>query len=131
MMQSNNPYNRVDDGIGSGLVGGAIVGGTLAAGAQFGTKAALRGMKKPVREFTRRAHDDIRYSNASGVPVTDGQRARATVGDAAMRKASSFSQSVKGYHGKAFGSGKSKALTYGAAALGGSLIGGIADGMNN
>ncbi len=44
MMYSNQPYQRVDDGIGSGLVGGAVVG----AAALGGFHAAGRQMAKTV-----------------------------------------------------------------------------------
>jgi hypothetical protein len=36
MMASNQPFRRVDDGIGSGLVGGAVVGGAMAGGFRAG-----------------------------------------------------------------------------------------------
>ncbi len=110
MMQSNNPYKRVDDGIGAGLVSGAVIGGAAAAGfhRQGGAIA------------NRMATTPIRMGQTAGTGSRMGPR---------MVQAG---QRMGGFHAKNFGgSGRRKALAYGAAALGGAILGGSIDGMRN
>lgn len=114
-MQSNNPYRRVDDGIGSGLVGGAVIGAGVAGGFQMGGRAlsgALSG-RGPIR-----------------LPQNAGNYSmRSMAAGQARRYAGKAGATLQGLHTSAFGgSGKRKAAAYGLAAAGGAVLGGLIDG---
>jgi len=114
MMQTNNPYNRVDDGIGAGVVGGAVIGGAAMAGFQYGAGRLSSSItNRPIR---------------MGGGGSFGTKAKGYAGSQVRRAAAR----TGAMHNKFMaGSGKRKALTYGAAALGGALLGGIADSVND
>jgi hypothetical protein len=112
-LNSNQPYGRVDNGIGTGLMGGAIIGAAATAGAQFGGAMAvskMRDYKATLRDraaFTGSDLDRNRYENLT----------KAT-------------HKVNGYRKAAFGSGWRKAVSYGVGALAGAAIGGAIDANN-
>ncbi|GAK42026.1 hypothetical protein TCA2_4518 [Paenibacillus sp. TCA20] len=122
MMQSNNPYNRVDEGIGSGLVAGAVVGGASMAGLQFGGTQAARGLRNMANPVLSR--------NAAARAIDGGIPKMATAQGVAASGAKHLGNGIRGARKMAFGGGRNKLLSYGVGALGGAAIGGIADGMN-
>jgi hypothetical protein len=132
MMYANQPYQRVDDGVGSGFVGGALLGGGLAAGAHFGTASAISGLKKPLRNAAASAASSIASSYEAGVAPSAMQEARSTIANDRFDRATRAGTAVKGYHKKIFGGGwKGKALAYGGAALGMGVLGMGADALND
>lgn len=123
MMQSNQPYGRVDDGIGAGLVGGAVIGGATTAAYQFGGKS--------VANFTASTADKLSASMAQKqLPFSQGN-IPGKVSQSFANLANTGKDLSNALHTKSFvGSGKKKAVTYGASVLAGSLLGGIGDAMN-
>lgn len=117
MMYANKPYQKVDDGVGAGLISGALVGGGLTAGMQFGANSAARG----VRGVTGNA---LRGAIAGG---------GSTRGYSKMHRGSVKTHAgIKAINKSAFGHGgmRTAGAYIGAAAIGG-LIGMAADGLND
>ncbi|WAT23542.1 hypothetical protein O0R52_22440 (plasmid) [Bacillus halotolerans] len=57
MLSSNQPYRRVDDGIGTGLVSGAVIGGAGTAGFIYGGNAAGQKLQQVNSSLTGRMID--------------------------------------------------------------------------
>lgn len=145
MMQSNNPYQKVDDGIGGGLIGGAAIGSAVAYGAYAGTRMArgkqltnARSQMSQARELRnnvmRNASPDI-FGVMKGNMAAQGSRIAQDSARAGTKGGAG------GMHNKLFGGtkigagkmrmGRRTAATAAASVIGGALLGGVIDGANN
>jgi hypothetical protein len=82
MLASNQPYQRVDDGIGAGVVGGAVIGGAAVYGARKGIQAGMtHSMNKGMNAF------DSEASRSSAITPTKYTPEGGAYQDIADRKA--------------------------------------------
>lgn len=128
MMQSNQPYQRVDDGIGAGLIGGAVVGGALAGGAYFGLPH-LRGRGKTVMSSSLKG-GNVNIDPSVLKTLNAEQKAQMGIDESFTERKLRGNKIGKKMHGKMFGSGRRAAVTGGISLLGGGIIGAGIDGMN-
>jgi hypothetical protein len=126
MLQSNQPYQRVDDGVGAGLIGGAVVGAA-------GYGATAYGLPK-----MKQTSPSLRMNNAGGSVNIDPNVLKGLSNDQRKKMGvnSEFKKSSKPSRASQvnktlFGSGKRKAITAGASIIGSSIIGASIDGANN
>jgi hypothetical protein len=135
MLQSNQPFQRVDDGIGSGLVGGAVVGGAIHGGVGgligFKGSKAMGGLEK-VGEQHARAME--RFTNTMGNPsfkkaFAVSSRAQEHV---SRKMINSMDKGVlKNIAKHGYGSNKRRMISSGASVLGGALLGAGIDAAND
>lgn len=122
MLASNQPYQRVDDGVGAGFVGGALAGGAAAGAAhKWGAKglSALSNVNNNTA-LTRSMGTDGEY----GSKYNKIARQHEAAGNG-IQKASSL-------HKKGFAGGwKGKAAAYGGSVLAGGLLGAGLDAAND
>lgn len=141
MLESNIPYRRIDDGIGTGLVGGAVAGWALYGGASaISGFSAGRRMRKagidPAKRLERAIEGYEKYYKRkyngkhpfliqvhAGIKAShlSTNEAMSYLGDGAAARAAKF----------ALGSSKSRAITKGVSILGGALAGGGIDYMSD
>lgn len=133
MLASNQPYQRVDDGVGAGFIGGAVAGGAMAGSAHmWGAKglSGLRSLNDGALNKAERAVTNI------GPRAGIGDMAKAASGlQKAQERHGKIGKVLDGsekLHGKAFGGGwKGKALAYGGSVLAGGILGAGMDAMND
>jgi hypothetical protein len=132
MMLSNQPYYRVDDGLGNGMAYGALAG----VAAMGTTQGVMFGMAR--REFNkaRDAFVKSRMTPTLALPAPQGSvegtptRALAPVHESTPPKVEMGSAQQR--YNKLFKRGlKGRALAYGGALLAGGLIGAATDAMND
>ncbi|WP_090646057.1 hypothetical protein [Paenibacillus sp. UNC496MF] len=140
MMASNQPYHKVDDGIGGGFVGGAMLGSAVVAGAQYGGAAmvgSLQGKAIGAARQLRNAQADVRYQTAAHGPnaVSDKMETRRNLYSDRFNRYAGDAKKWGGRYNKAFGAfgggWKGKAVAYGAGALGMGILGAAADAMSD
>jgi hypothetical protein len=133
MLQSNEPYFRVDDGIGAGLVGGAAVGAALAGGVHYGLNYYIDRKRNQVLDtHLRRINNLSGRLNSGSIDESrykDLSNARRQITKFRLNELNN-SNVVKGRN-LMFGSGKAKAITYGLSAALGALSGGLIDAAND
>jgi len=112
-LNSNEPYSRVDNGIGAGLMGGAAMGAAVVAGAQFGGAYAVSKM----RDYKGRLRDQASFTGS------DLDRWKYENWTKATGKINKFRK-------KAFGPGWKKVVSYGIGVAAGAAIGGAIDANN-
>jgi outer membrane lipoprotein SlyB len=139
MMQSNQPYHRVDDGIGAGLIGGAAIGGAVSGsiGITHGVRAlrnAGGGSLSRGLENYKQTRDDMadEYKNMAGDKAS-ASGLKKTLKNLPNDYAKSYTP--EGHVGKfsnmTHGSTKRAMISTGASLLGGALIGAGIDNANN
>lgn len=133
-MQSNQPYNRVDNGIGAGIVGGAALG-AAGAGALLGAglgEGKLHSMNTSVSASRRSSAVNKQAKRLSSGKSSNLNKMEKQMNNIAKTNArvSSGISGAGNLSRKAFGSGKSRLITGSASILGGALIGGVTDKMN-
>lgn len=123
MLASNQPYKRVDDGIGAGFIGGALAGGAAAGAAHLWGDRGIKGLQSlsgkagmaGARTAADRNNQGISESISKATIKTHDGLGKA----AGMRK-------------KAFAGGwKGKAAAYGGSVLAGGLLGAGIDAAND
>lgn len=127
MLNSNQPYNRVDDGIGTGLLGGAVVGGVgvLGASAAF---PRMNQSKTTGVLTTNNAKGSVNIDPKVLSQLSDKQKVEHGIGDS-FKKASKPTIANR-LDKTMFGSGRRTAVTAGAGIIGGALLGGAIDKAN-
>lgn len=125
MLASNQPYQRVDDGVGAGLVGGAVVGGALSAGAIYGGSSAIR--KLAMTDLSRtskratKVMDNPTEKNVSKMKkFVDRAGTRQDMYEGASKYTNKLGQM----------SGKRKAMAIGGSVIASSLLGAGIDNLN-
>jgi hypothetical protein len=153
MLASNQPYQRVDDGIGAGLVSGAILGGGAVAGARYGMKPLADMIGKNANTNLQKGFAD-QARQMSKMDSTNEEIDKAykdyTKGKEGSRKAAirsgmnstyntmfkntkplfetkSENKFIKG----AAGINRRTAITSGLGVLAGGILGGSIDAMND
>lgn len=124
-LNSNEPYQRVDDGIGNGLIAGGIIGAAAYGGAYVG----LPRMKQtePVLSMKNNA-GSINIDPSLLKKMTDEQKAKMGIDDS-FKESTRPSQAAR-LHKTIFGSGiKRAAIAGGVSVLGGAILGGTIDAM--
>lgn len=135
MLQSNQPYQRVDDGIGAGLIAGGLIGG---AGAYAGNAiASTKGMKNIYGSVAGAANshktrvESGQYGTNNG--FKDSFKTTMNAGNALSNE--SIEALGDGKAGKAakfmYGSGKRRMAAAGGSILAGSVLGAGIDSANN
>lgn len=127
MLASNQPYRRVDDGIGAGLVGGAVMGGALSAGAIYGGTKGIDQLSKLDASMFKKASDKFSGLDSPTEKQSakmDKKRNRAAGRAAAYGVGMDHAQSLGGM------SGKRKAMAIAGSSVLGSLLGGAGDGLS-
>lgn len=135
MMNSNQPFQRVDDGIGAGLVGGAVVGGAMAGAAhKWGQQGLEAGMNASQSRYSKAKNTNA--TNQSLPNLSEDRRAASTnklrkAGDQHI-SAVSKGTAAQGALDKRFAKGwKGRGATYAGSVLAGGIIGATADSLNN
>lgn len=135
MMQSNQPYGRVDDGIGAGLVSGAVIGGAMAGATHRWGGRAIEGMKESARNSMRNSQNNMDSTmRREGVSSSDsiGAQRQHSKNVNKKQKVMKGLKGAEDLRGKGFGGGwKGKAVAYGGSVLAGSLLGAAGDAMND
>jgi hypothetical protein len=131
MMASNQPFGRVDDGIGAGLISGAVVGGAFAGGLH--TNFARKSLKSGARSIKNNYRDKIfDLQDKAGMLPTEAQEKKLTSLKSKHKLASKLPGGIDNLHNKAYGGGwKGKAVAYGGSVLAAGLIGAGLDSMND
>lgn len=131
MLQSNKPYQRVDDGIGAGLVTGGLIGGAASAGAvTIAGRTAGKRLSNPQKELMINSY--MGYMDDATGKRDLMKRAITGYNDIADDVIGSLGDSRKGKAAKMmFGTGKRRAITAGASIIGSALIGAGIDKANN
>jgi hypothetical protein len=126
MLASNQPFQRVDDGIGAGLISGAVVG----AAATYGMNRGMNYLAN--RRFRGNPNADA-YDNMANSIKHQQSRAKWKA-----RHASLFGGDQKLFHSnihpvidKVGGMSRRAAITAGLGVLAGSIIGASIDAMND
>lgn len=129
MLTSNQPYQRVDDGIGAGLISGAVIGGATAGAfhSDMGRRV-VKGTARNIKDVYKNKYTSL--SDQAGMLPTDKQQKKLEKLDRRIATAASATQGVNKVHQKAFGSGKRKAVSYAGSVLAGATLGGLTDGLN-
>lgn len=126
-MQSNQPYNRVDDGIGAGLIAGAAMGG-VASGTANLTRRGATAASVGARNHLAQKYTGLEAE--AGMLPSEAQTKKLNKISKNMTRASN----AEGLIGKAYqtthGSGKRKAITMAGSIIGGAIAGGTIDGLN-
>lgn len=141
MLQSNKPYQRVDDGIGAGLVGGAVLGGMAhyATGTTQGYRMINAGAKKlgMSKEDYQQRVLDRGTSRAEAYARAKGDKAGFFGASGAYAEGVTkevFRNTPEGKFRltqKAYGSDKRRLISGGLSALGGSILGASIDAAND
>lgn len=131
-MQSNQPYNRVEeDSVWSGAAIGAGIGGAAAGATHMwgekGFNAINEKGRKRASSKTNGKMEEALKNNANASVKKELTKESNGINHKYNNRKDSFSKN----HNKAFGSGTSKGLAYGASILAGGLTGGIIDSINN
>ena len=122
MLSSNQPYGRVDDGIGAGFVGGAVVGGAAAGAAHMWGKQGLNKIKG--------LNDNMALARVVDIPAAENAKVDKIASQ--HEKAGKAIAGAEKWRGKAFGGGwKGKAAAYGGSVLAAGLLGAGADYLND
>lgn len=143
MLQSNQPYGRVDDGVGAGFIGGAVVGGVGygAAAAGIGYKA-LKDSGKSFADLGQDLEDNTakymgdryqsRYQRAKGKPIGETAAGNKAANRTIDSLISGMDEGKTKKVGKfAMGSSKRRMIGQGASILGAGILGAGIDGANN
>lgn len=134
-LASNQPYQKVDDGIGAGLIGGAVVGASLTGAAHRWGQQGIEGLRSSTKEYLQISQDGMNGTMAregvSSAESLDAQRHH-------YKNVKQGTSVMKGLHGadslhnKAFSGGwKGKAAAYGGSILAGGILGGVGDAIND
>lgn len=131
-MQSNQPYNRVEnDSVWNGaLIGGAMGGAAAGATHMWGEKGFdninEKGRKRAISKTNEKIENALKNNEKASV-----KRELAKESNGINSKYNNRKDSFSKKHNTAFGSGTSKGLAYGASVLVGGLAGGVIDSLNN
>jgi|GEM_PF-2720692 len=133
VLASNQPYQRVDDGVGAGLVTGAILGkmahGAVGMGLGYKAIQASGGIDALTERTTR---DMERFQRMTKTPKQQ-MFAGIRVADRAARKAidSMDDGLLKNVARTGYGSTKRAMISGGLSVLAGSILGASIDAMND
>ncbi|MCY8577155.1 hypothetical protein MOD24_14995 [Bacillus haynesii] len=119
-MNSNQPYRRVDDGMGSGMVSGAVVGGAASAGFIYGGNAAGQKLQQANSSLTGRMID-----RAPSQEAADRLTAQGLKRERFIQKGMDYSTKARGL------SNMKKAGIVAGGSILASLIGGAIDKSND
>lgn len=134
-LASNQPYQKVDDGIGAGLLGGAVVGGALAGSAHRWGDKGIDGLRSMTKNRLQLSEDQMR-----GTMSREGVTSSESIGaqKSHYKNVNRGTSVMKGLHGveglrnKGFGGSKwGKAAAYGGSILAGGILGGVGDAIND
>lgn len=125
MLSSNQPYHRVDDGVGAGLVGGAVVGGALSAGTIYGGSAAIR--KVAMTDLNRASQRAVKVMDA---PTEKNIAKMEKFVDRARTRQDMYTGASKFTSKLGQMSGKRKAMAIGGSVIASSLLGAGIDHLN-
>ncbi|PLC14110.1 hypothetical protein BV582_21300 [Bacillus paralicheniformis] len=120
MLNSNQPYRRVDDGMGSGMVSGAVVGGAASAGFIYGGNAAGQKLQQANSSLTGRMID-----RAPNQEAADRLTAQGLKRERFIQKGMDYSTKARGL------SNMKKAGIVAGGSILASLIGGAIDKSND
>ncbi|CUB50613.1 hypothetical protein BN2127_JRS10_00124 [Bacillus subtilis] len=134
-LASNQPYQRVDDGIGAGFVAGGVVGAAAAGTAHKWGKQGIdafsqRSSLKTANSLANMlgAKKNLKSGRAAAETITNAHKAQESKHARNMKVASK----AEGLHNKAFGGGwKGKAIAYGGSVLAGGILGAGVDAMSD
>ena len=128
MLSSNQPYQRVDEGVGSGLIAGGLIGGAAAGAAHKWGSQGLQSMGQNAMD--RRAFANTMVDGMKDVGNSKTFDKYAKQIDSADQKLNAYKKLDK-MHTKGFAGGwKGKAAAYGGSVLAGGLIGAGIDSAN-
>lgn len=122
MLASNQPYQRVDDGIGAGVITGGVIGGAMAATAGVQKNLAVAGLRKQ-RNGLKDKHFDM---SAQGASPYDLNKVSHKITNNA--KAVGY---IKDAYKTTHGSGMRKAGAIASSVIAGGILGGIGDAIND
>lgn len=122
MLQSNMPYQRVDDGVGAGFIGGALAGGAVAGTAGFQVNRA-NAFFKDRKNNLKDKHFEMKTMGASDYELS--KVSKAITNNSKMRG------SINNLHKTTHGSGKRKAISIAGSVLAGGILGATIDAANN
>lgn len=129
MLSSNQPYQRVDDGIGAGLIAGSVIGGAAAGATQMWGKEGInkiRGLSDGALNKAQKAVSNIGPQAGIG-DMTKAANNFNTV-KTRHEKMGSVLDGAEKWRGKGFSGGwKGKSIAYGGSVLAGGLIGAAID----
>lgn len=120
MLNSNQPYRRVDDGMGSGMVSGAVVGGAASAGFIYGGNAAGQKLQQANSSLTGRMIDRTPSQEAADRLTAQGLKRERFI-----QKGMDYSTKARGL------SNMKKAGIVAGGSILASLIGGAIDKSND
>lgn len=126
-MSSNEPYSRVDDGIGSGLVSGSLMAGAATYGAHAYTKSKYKNSvqtTRKMRDYTSRMAERKLPDNLVKQAFDEDWSAKE------QKSVNNLNKNRKNYR-TPFGSGKRRAISYGLTGLLGAGLGAGIDAANN
>lgn len=127
-LASNEPYGRVDEGVGSGLVGGAIIGGALGTGSIYGGSSALDRISQFDANRTNKSKEKFEQINSpteSQVNKAERRLNHASGRQAGYAMAKDYADKLGGM------GGKSKLATAAGVSVLGGLLGATVDGLND
>lgn len=130
-LASNQPYGRVDDGIGAGFIGGAIAGGSIAGAfhSDMGRRTAKMGMRGIKNSYKGNLMD---LQNEVGMLPSEKQQKKIDKLSKRVEQSAKATQGIDKIHSKAFkGGGWRTAGVYGGSVLAGSLFGMGVDALND
>lgn len=135
MLNSNQPYQRVDDGIGAGLVGGAVAGGAVAGATQMWGKQAIEsGIGASQSRYS-----NIRSQNAvdQALPNLSPERREASqnradkAGNRHIGVVKGGSKAIDGIDNRFSKGWRGRGATYAGSVLAGGALGAGIDALNN
>ncbi|MEB2276924.1 hypothetical protein LAV82_23170 [Bacillus sp. ILBB4] len=127
MLSSNQPYHRVDDGIGAGVVAGSVIGGAAAGASHMWGGNLINGYRDKSSAAFANAKRDFNGAENKEAAMKDYQKANDK-----HTKQQTRAKNLSSAHSKGFSGGwKGKAAAYGGSVLAGGILGGFIDGANN
>lgn len=126
MLQSNQPYQRVDDGVGAGFVAGSVVGAAAGGAAHRWGYQGISALKNLNSDIGSGRHDRISafYSGEKQKSMLDKVDRTEIRNEAALNK-------VDKLHAKTMRGGlKGMAAGYAGSILAGGVIGAGVDALN-
>lgn len=122
MLASNQPYQRVDDGVGAGFIGGALAGGAAAGAAHLWGDKGIKGLQSLSGKAGMAGAMTAADRNNHGISESIS---KATV------KTHDGLGKTEGMRKKAFGGGWKTAGVYAGSVLAGGLLGAGIDASND
>jgi hypothetical protein len=131
MLASNQPYQRVDDGIGAGFITGGIMGGAAAGATHLWGKKGIDAFRNSANGKLAESQKAMDAVNGS-TSLKDMKAAASSHQAVSSKHANAMKHAGRAdrIHAKSFGgSGKRKAAAYAGSVLAGGILGGFTDGV--